>query len=93
MKIERFRAYIEEAARVPDIVEIAVSTRPDCIRGEYLEALKETATAGGQRVTVELGLQTANYHTLQKSSGDILWLNLSMLFLKSKNTVLISAPM
>lgn len=66
MKIERFRAYIEEAARVPDIVEIAVSTRPDCIRGEYLEALKETTTAGGQRVTVELGLQTANYHTLQK---------------------------
>ena len=66
MKIERFRAYIEEAARVPDIVEIAVSTRPDCIRGEYLEALKETATAGGPRVTVELGLQTANYHTLQK---------------------------
>lgn len=66
MKLSDFSAYIQEAAKVPDIVEIAVSTRPDCIRKEYLDVLKSTALNSGQRITIELGLQTANYHTLQK---------------------------
>ena len=38
--IEHFLSYIKEASDFPEIVEIAVSTRPDCIREDYLEALR-----------------------------------------------------
>lgn len=62
---QKFRQYLEEAALVDDIVEIAVSTRPDCIRKEYLEILKNISEACNLQITVELGLQTANYHTLE----------------------------
>lgn len=59
-----FKAYITEAAGIEDIVEIAVSTRPDCVREDYLEALWEISEKYSVGITVELGLQTANYHTL-----------------------------
>lgn len=62
---QKFRQYLEEAALVDDIVEIAVSTRPDCIRKEYLEILKNISETCNLQITVELGLQTANYHTLE----------------------------
>lgn len=62
----QFKAYLEEAMNVPDIVEIAVSTRPDCIRKDYLDILKEISDLYHVRITVELGLQTVNYHTLQQ---------------------------
>ncbi len=61
-----FKAYISEAAGEEDIVEIAVSTRPDCIRDDYLEILKDVSEGFSVRITVELGLQTANYHTLAR---------------------------
>lgn len=60
-----FRNYILEASRVEDIVEIAISTRPDCIRDDYLDFLKSVESKSGIRISIELGLQTANYHTLQ----------------------------
>lgn len=60
-----FKSYMEEAALTEDIVEISVSTRPDCIREDYLQVLKEISFRHGCRISVELGLQTANYHTLQ----------------------------
>lgn len=63
LPIEDFKYYLEEAAGVPDIVGIDVSTRPDCIGDEYLKALKEIRD---KNITVELGLQTANYHTLAR---------------------------
>lgn len=66
MPLEEFEAYIREASEFPDIVEISVSTRPDCIRREYLNALKEIRDRTGIAITLELGLQTANYHTLRK---------------------------
>lgn len=59
-----FRSYMEEAAEAPDIVEIAVSTRPDCISREYLDILDEIHQKKDVQITIELGLQTANYHTL-----------------------------
>ena len=59
-----FEDYINEAAKYQDIVEIAVSTRPDCIRGEYLDILKKASEMHSVRITIELGLQTANYRTL-----------------------------
>lgn len=66
MPISNFRKYIEEAAKVKDIVEICVSTRPDCINTRYLEVLDEIKRKYGVEITVELGLQTVNYKTLKK---------------------------
>ena len=56
--------YMKEAAEVDNVVEICLSTRPDCIRQEYLEAFKEFRFRTGIEVSIELGLQTVNYHTL-----------------------------
>jgi radical SAM protein (TIGR01212 family) len=64
LPLKDFEAYIKEAAQIPDIVEISVSTRPDCIRQDYLEVLKSVKEEFGTEITIELGLQTVNYHTL-----------------------------
>ena len=56
-----FKEYISQAY-AEKIVGIDVSTRPDCISEKYLEILAET----GKDITVELGLQTANYNTLHR---------------------------
>lgn len=61
----KLREYMEEAAKLPDIVEIAISTRPDCIREDYLDMMEEIAAAYNISIGIELGLQTANYHTLK----------------------------
>lgn len=61
---ERFKRYMHEAAEVSDIVGLSISTRPDCIRREYLEILKDVRETYQIDVTIELGLQTVNYHTL-----------------------------
>ena len=66
LPLHDFCAYIGEAAKVPDIVELAVSTRPDCISRDYLEALAERGRQPGLQITLELGLQTSNYHTLAR---------------------------
>lgn len=66
MPIELFSTYVEEAARVTDIVEIAISTRPDCIREDYLCVLKNISEKYQISITIELGLQSCNYHTLDK---------------------------
>lgn len=66
LPVDRFETYIREGAACPDIVEVAVSTRPDCIREDYLEVLKRIKDEYGTEITIELGLQTVNYHTLAK---------------------------
>lgn len=66
LPVEEFRMYLQEAAAFPDIVEISVSTRPDCITKDYLNVMQELRERAGIEMTVELGLQTANYHTLEK---------------------------
>lgn len=65
MPLAIFQAAIEDAV-MEDVVEIAVSTRPDCIRQEYLAVLAEAAKRYDVEISIELGLQTVNYHTLQK---------------------------
>ncbi len=65
MPLEEFRRVMYEAA-IDHIVEIAVSTRPDCICKEYLDILQEIKETKEIEITVELGLQTANYHSLYK---------------------------
>ena len=66
LPLDRFREYILEAVKVPDIVEISVSTRPDCIADEYMIFLNEIKEKYKIDITIELGLQTVNYHTLDK---------------------------
>ena len=66
LPVEQFLRFLREAANVPDIVEIAVSTRPDCIREDYLEALLSVKKEYHVNISIELGLQTVNYHTLRE---------------------------
>lgn len=64
MPIEDFERYMYEACQ--DIVELNVSTRPDCISTQHLEILKEIQREKQIQITIELGLQTANDETLIK---------------------------
>ena len=64
MPLEQFKKYVYEAANVSDIVEISISTRPDCINQQYLDVLKEVEETYNVSINIELGLQTVNYHTL-----------------------------
>lgn len=66
LPLPEFKTYVLEALEIEDIIGISVSTRPDCIRKDYLDFLKELAQERGIAVTIELGLQTVNYHTLKK---------------------------
>lgn len=66
MSLDLFKGYIYEAANVSDIVEISISTRPDCIKKEYLDFLAEVEKQYNIKIHFELGLQTVNYHTLRR---------------------------
>ena len=59
-------SYMEEALYCPEIVEISLSTRPDCIRDDYLRAFDDFRKRTGVEISLEIGLQTVNYHTLKK---------------------------
>lgn len=63
--IEEFKKVIKESI-VKDIVGISISTRPDCINEEYLLFLSEIKGKYDLEITMEIGLQTVNYHTLYK---------------------------
>ncbi len=63
--LEIFKSYVKQAI-MEDIVEISISTRPDCINDDYLEFLKEISDTHNINISIELGLQTVNYHTLKK---------------------------
>lgn len=65
MPLDDFKNMIYSATD-DDIVAISVSTRPDCINDEYMQILYEFSQKYGKDVTVELGLQTVNYKTLEK---------------------------
>lgn len=47
-----------------DIVEICLSTRPDCVPDEVLKALDTFSKENGINITIELGLQSVNPQTL-----------------------------
>lgn len=57
--------YTGEAAEPDEVVEICYSTRPDCISDKYLQAIKTVCEKNNKAACIELGLQTANYHTLK----------------------------
>ncbi len=64
MPLEVFRAYMKEAASCSDIVELSISTRPDCIKEEYLDVLNQIHQDYHVDINIELGIQTVNYRTL-----------------------------
>ncbi|MDR7870821.1 MAG: TIGR01212 family radical SAM protein [Tissierellaceae bacterium] len=65
LPLEKFKEYVNEAIQ-EDIVGISISTRPDCINDDYLIFLNEIKEQHGLEITIELGLQTVNYHSLRK---------------------------
>lgn len=65
MPLSSFRENIKNAC-LEDVVGISVSTRPDCINDKYLDFLFEIKEKSGVSIDIELGLQTVNYHTLDK---------------------------
>lgn len=65
LPVDQFKEYLFRAC-LPDIVELAISTRPDCLHDAYLKALDEVHQKKDVEISLELGLQTVNYHTLEK---------------------------
>ena len=62
---DQLKRHVLEACQ-DDIVAIALATRPDCINEVYLEMLAGIQDKYGITISIELGLQTVNYHTLVK---------------------------
>ena len=65
IKFENFKKHILECLG-EDIVEISISTRPDCITDEMLNFLEEVKYKNKININFEIGLQTCNYKTLKK---------------------------
>lgn len=65
LPLEEFKNYIRQAC-IDDVVAVYISTRPDCIRDDYLEFLAALKSELNVDIVMELGMQTANYHTLKE---------------------------
>ncbi len=65
LPLEKLKEYINEACQ-DDVVGIALATRPDCVNESYLEMLSQIKVERGVDISIELGLQTVNYHSLTK---------------------------
>ena len=63
MPFEDFKKVIEESL-IDGVVGISISTRPDYLPKKHLDFLEELNK--NYFVTVEIGLQTPNYHSLKK---------------------------
>ncbi|WP_448376028.1 TIGR01212 family radical SAM protein [Fervidobacterium sp.] len=49
-----------------DIVQLDIATRPDCINKEILDMVDEIRKTYDVAISFDIGLQSANYHTLVK---------------------------
>ncbi len=65
LPIQQLEEYIHEACQ-EDVVSIALATRPDCVNDQYLEMLAQIGQSRKIDISIELGLQTVNYHSLRK---------------------------
>ena len=67
LPLDRLKEYVGQGLEVDKIVEIALATRPDCINKHYISNLLELINKINSNInlTLEMGLQTANYHTLR----------------------------
>lgn len=66
LPVRQLEQYMVEAAQLEDIVGISISTRPDCITREYLDCMKKVSKQYQVKISIEYGLQTVNYKTLEK---------------------------
>lgn len=57
--------YLEQAV-ADGVVQISLSTRPDCVSESCLAMLQRFSQRHTIDISIELGLQTVNYHTLKK---------------------------
>ena len=64
LDIESFEKNLYET-QLPYIVETCISTRPDCITEKYLDVMKKFSVDTGINISLEIGLQTANTHTMK----------------------------
>ncbi len=64
LPLPKFAAYVDEAAQHADCVGLAIATRPDCIHPAYMDILAQAKERYGTDITVELGLQSTNPHSL-----------------------------
>lgn len=62
---EVFKSAMRQALH-PQIVEFSISTRPDCVQQKHLDFLASISKKHNIPISIELGLQTANYRTLYK---------------------------
>ena len=60
---EKLRAIFEEALDDSRVVALSIGTRPDSIKEDMLEALKNLQTKYGKKIWVELGLQSIHEST------------------------------
>lgn len=65
LPVEKLQEYVRQACQ-KDVVAIALATRPDCIHERYIEMLLEIKEQYKVDISIELGLQTVNYHSLKK---------------------------
>ena len=65
MPLSIFESRMKEAC-IEGVVEICVSTRPDCLDDAYLKVLKEIEANYNVKISIELGLQSINPTTLKK---------------------------
>ncbi len=65
LPLETLNLYLYQAVE-EGVVQIALSTRPDCISQECLSLLSHFSKKTGVDIAIELGVQTANYKTLKK---------------------------
>jgi len=64
LPLAKFKELMESACQ-RDVVEIAISTRPDCINSGYLDFLTDLSQRRDVNISIEMGLQTVNYRTLK----------------------------
>lgn len=65
LPLEKLKTYLQAIVH-PKLVGISISTRPDCISDAYLAVIDEWAKTNKMDVCIELGLQTVNYHSLER---------------------------
>lgn len=65
LEVERLKEFLEQAC-IDAVVELSISTRPDCINDEVLEVINDVSKRKNVNITIELGLQSINHETLRK---------------------------
>ncbi|WP_429159775.1 TIGR01212 family radical SAM protein [Desulfitispora alkaliphila] len=63
LPLKQFKEVMRDVCE-SNVVEIAISTRPDCVNNKYLDFLEELSQEHNINISIEMGLQTVNYHTL-----------------------------